>query len=462
MKKKPNKPSRASRRRKPTRAIRIRTAIPGPQSIRLMMDRGRQVPRGPFHVTPIFVKRARGSIVEDVDGNHYIDFTGGLGTLNVGHCAPDVVRAVKEQASNFLHTCFHVAPYASYVELAKTLNGLTPGRFAKKTLLVNSGAEAVENAIKIARYATKRQAILAFEHGFHGRTLLALSLTSKVRPYKFGFGPYAPEVYRIPYPDVYRRPDGMTEEDFIEESLLGVRHFFKSHVDAEQIAAVIMELVTGEGGFLVAPKRYVQGLADICRENGILFIADEVQSGFGRTGYLFASEYYGLQPDMITMAKSLAGGMPLAAVTGRAELMDAVHVGGLGGTFGGNPVGCQAALAVLQTMRRQRLLERSRRLGEKLKKRLEHLREKIPLIGDVRGLGSMRAIELVRDRKTKEPANTETTRVIQLCYESGLLVLSCGLHGNVLRLLMPLSISDAELEEGLAVLETALAQVAAS
>lgn len=439
--------------------IRIKTAIPGPVSRRLMAERKRYVPQGVFHVTPIFVAKAEGALLTDVDANQYIDFTGGLGTLNMGHRPAEVVKAIKDQSNQFLHTCFHITPYGSYTHLAKVLGKVTPGRFAKKTFLVNSGAEAVENAVKIARYYTKRSAIVCFEHGFHGRTLLALTLTSKVKPYKFGFGPFAPEVYRLPYPYIYRRPPQVTGEEFVDALLHHVKDFFKSQVDPSQVAAVVMELVTGEGGFIVAPKRYVQGLAKICRDNGILFIADEVQTGFGRTGKFFASEHYGLQPDLITMAKSLGGGLPLGAVTGRAEIMDSVHVGGLGGTYGGNPLACAASLAAIDVMRKKKLIERSRQMGEKIRRRFEQFHKKYDIVGDARGLGSMRAIELVKDRRTLEPAPEKTSELVRRCYESGLLILSAGVFSNVIRTLMPLTISDAELKEGLDVLEENLSQL---
>ena len=439
--------------------VKIRTEIPGPNSRKLMAERKRYVPQGPFHVTPIFVAKAAGALLTDVDGNQFIDFTGGLGTLNMGHRPPEVVKAIKQQSDKFLHTCFHITPYESYVHLAKTLQNLTPGQFPKKTMLVNSGAEAVENAVKIARYYTKRQAIVCFEHGFHGRTLLALTLTSKVKPYKFGFGPFAPEVYRLPYPYVYRRPPEVTGDEFVEALLHQVKDFFKSQVDPQQVAAVIMELVTGEGGFIVAPKRYVQGLAKICRENGILFVADEVQTGFGRTGKTFASEHFGLQPDLITMAKSLGGGLPLGAVTGRAEIMDSVHVGGLGGTYGGNPLACVASLAAIDVMRKKKLVQRSHQMGEKIRRRFDQFHKKYDIVGDARGLGSMRAIELIKDRRTKEPAPEKTAELIKRCYESGLLILSAGVFSNVVRTLMPLTISDGELNEGLNVLESNLAKL---
>jgi 4-aminobutyrate aminotransferase/(S)-3-amino-2-methylpropionate transaminase len=357
---------------------------------------------------------------------------------------------VTGQARKFLHTCFHISQYEPYVALAEKLNAITPGKFPKKTLLVNSGAEAVENAVKIARYFTKRPSVVAFEHGFAGRTLLTMSMTSKVMPYKYGFGPFAPEVYRLPYPYSYRSE--LDEDGMIEQ----MREFFHTHVDPRQVACVCMELVLGEGGFVVAPKQYVQELARFCRENGILFIADEIQSGFGRTGKMFATEHYDFEPDLITLGKSLGGGMPIAAVTGRAEIMDCVHVGGLGGTYGGNPVACAAALAIIEEMERLALPMRAQKIGDQLWERALDWHARLPLVGEVRGLGAMIGIEFVKDRQTKEPTKEFTTALINHCVEHGVLLISAGTHGNVLRYLVPLVISDDQLEEGLDVIEKQL------
>lgn len=437
-------------------AIALRTSIPGPESRRLIRERERHVPRAVFQVAPIFVARAHGAIVEDVDGNRFVDFTGGLGALNAGHTPGSVVEAVRGQAGRFLHTCFHVAMHEPYVALARKLNSITPGSHAKKTLFVNSGAEAVENAVKIARYHTKRPAVVSFEHGYHGRTLLAMSLTSKVKPYKFGFGPFASEIYRLPFPYVYRRPDGMTEKSFIAACLRGVRDFFKTHVAPENVAAVIFEPVTGEGGFMVMPPTYARGLVEICREHGILLIADEVQTGFARTGRMFACEHYGLTPDLMTMAKSLSSGMPLAAVTGRAEIMESVHVGGLGGTFGGNPVSCAAALATIREIETGGLAKRAGEIGARVTRRLMKLKSRCRWIGDVRGLGAMIGIELVKSPKGREPNTELAARVVKQCAERGLLILSAGVHSNVIRTLMPLVIPNAQLDEGMDVLERVL------
>jgi 4-aminobutyrate aminotransferase/(S)-3-amino-2-methylpropionate transaminase len=426
------------------KTIQLKTKIPGPKSQALLQRRQAAVPQGPFHVSAIFVEHGDGATVTDVDGNVLLDFAGGLGCLNIGHGNPRVVAAVRAQAGQFLHTCFHVAQYEPYVALAEKLNAITPGKFPKKTLLVNSGAEAVENAVKIARYYTKRPAVVTFEHGFAGRTLLAMTLTSKVMPYKYGFGPFAPEVYRLPYPYEYRGEGG----DF--------REFFQTHVDPRQVACVWMELVLGEGGFVVAPQAYVEALAKFCKDHGILFIADEIQTGFARTGKMFAAEHYDFEPDLITMAKSLGAGLPVSAVTGRAEIMDSVHVGGLGGTYGGNPVACAAALATIAEMERLDLPARAARIGDRLRARLQDWQRRSPYVGDVRGLGAMLALELVKDKATKEPAKELTGQLIKKCGEHGVILIHAGTHGNVLRFLVPLVISDAQLDEGLDVIEKEL------
>ena len=436
--------------------ISLRTPIPGPRSRALMARRAAAVPQGPFHVAPLFIERASGASVTDVDGNVLLDFTGGLGALNAGHAPRAVVDAVQEQASRFLHTCFHIALYEPYVALAEKLNAITPGRFAKKTLLVNSGAEAVENAVKIARYHTRRPAVVGFEHGFSGRTLLAMSLTSKVMPYKYGFGPFAPEVYRLPYPYFYR--SGFDDEArFTDHAITQLREFFAAHVDPRQVACIVMELVLGEGGFVAAPPRYVQALAELCREHGILLVADEIQTGFGRTGKLFATEHYGIEPDLITMAKSLGSVLPISAVTGRAEIMDSVHVGGLGGTYGGNPLACAGALATIRVLEEQRLVERAQQLGERLRSRLSALHARDERVGEVRGLGVMLAMELVEDRRTKKAAKELTNQLVKRCVENGLLLISAGTLGNIVRFLLPFVTTDAELDEGLDVLERQLA-----
>ena len=432
------------------KTISLMTSIPGPKSQALLTRRMTAVPRGPFNIAPMFIERGQGATVTDVDGNVLLDFSGGLGSLNLGHGNAKVVEAVTKQAQSFLHTCFHIAQYEPYVALAEKLNAITPGTFAKKTLLVNSGAEAVENAVKIARYYTKRPVVVGFEHGFAGRTLLAMTLTSKVMPYKFGFGPLAPEVYRLPYPYEYR-----SELD-VDGMIAQMHEFFQTHVDPKQVACVVMELVLGEGGFVVAPQKYVQALAKFCRDNGILFVADEIQTGFARTGKMFATEHYNFDPDLIAMAKSLAGGLPVSAVTGRAEIMDSVHVGGLGGTYGGNPVACAAALATIDEMQRLKLTARAEEIGQKLRSKALDWQRKNPMIGDVRGLGAMVAIEFVKDRQTKEPAKEFTVDLVKRCAANGVILIYAGTHSNVLRFLVPLVITDEQLDEGLAVIEEQL------
>jgi 4-aminobutyrate aminotransferase/(S)-3-amino-2-methylpropionate transaminase len=436
--------------------IQIRTAIPGPKSKALMDRRNAAVARGPFHSTPIFAAKAEGAVIEDVDGNRFIDFAGGIGCLNIGHRDGRVLDALRKQMEQFLHVCFSVTPYESYIAVAEKLNALAPGKFPKKTVLVNSGAEAVENAIKIARAYTKRPAVICFEDAFHGRTLMAMTLTSKPHPYKAGFEPMASDVYRIPYAYQYRSESGTTAEEFAYH----LEDAFKRHVAAENVAAVIAEPVLGEGGFVVPPRDYFAALHKICKKYGILFVADEVQSGIARTGRWFASEYFGIEPDLLISAKSLGGGMPLAAVTGRAEVMDAPGVGGLGGTFGGNPLSCAAALAALETIEKDGLLARSVEIGKKFETRARDWQRKWELIGEVRGLGGMCAIELVRDSRTKEPADTETKELSKYCYEHGLINITAGTYGNVMRILVPLVVTDAQFEEGLDVIEAGLATVA--
>ncbi|MEW5722743.1 MAG: 4-aminobutyrate--2-oxoglutarate transaminase, partial [Thermodesulfobacteriota bacterium] len=402
----------------------------------------------------------RGALIYDVDGRELIDFSAGIAVMNIGHSHPKVVAAIKDQADRFTHTCWHVVMYESYVELADKLCGLAPGSFPKMAAFFNSGAEAVENAVKIARCHTGRPGLIAFEHAFHGRTYMALSLTSKEEPYKAGFGPFAPDVHRMPFAYCYRCPLGLEHPgcqaacaDLVGEGLS------RGRPDPGQIAALIVEPVPGEGGFLVPPPEYLPKLSLVCREHGILFIADEIQTGAGRTGRMFALEHFGVEPDLLTLAKSFAAGLPLSAVVGRSEIMEAPGAGALGGTFGGNPVSCRAALAVLEAMEEENLLARAETLGVKLRGRLEGWGREYGIIGDVRGLGPMMALELVRDPVTKEPADTETKALVRFCQEKGLLVLSCGTYGNVIRLLAPFVVGDEELERGLAILEEGLARL---
>jgi 4-aminobutyrate aminotransferase / (S)-3-amino-2-methylpropionate transaminase / 5-aminovalerate transaminase len=453
--------------------IQIRTEIPGPKSRALLARRAAAVPRGVPAVTPIAVVHAEGAVVTDADGNRLIDFGGGIGVVNTGHRHPGVVEAVRAQLDRFAHVCFPVSTYEPYVELAERLNRITPGTHDKRTFMVNSGAEAVENAVKVARAFTGRQAVVCFEHGFHGRTNLAMALTSKVMPYKKGFGPFAPEVYRIPYPYCYRcenaerrnRAEGKVPEATAEGCCMANPAFFErlfaATVDPESVAAILMELELGEGGFVPAPVEYVRALAAFARKHGILFVADEIQTGFGRTGAMFACEHYGLVPDIITTAKSLAGGLPLAAVTGRADVMEAAHPGGLGGTYGGNPLACAAALAVLDAMERERIPERARRAGERIAGRFRGWAESYPCIGDVRGLGAMVGMELVGDSVSRTPDKVLTSRLLAAALERGLILLSCGTYGNVVRVLAPLTIEDVVLDEGLEAMGEALAAAVA-
>ena len=422
----------------------------------LLKERNKHIPQGPFNTHPIFIEKAKGAIITDVEGKEYIDFAGGIGVNNVGHCNEEVLKAVQDQIQKYIHPCFHVVMYEPYVELAKKLNEITPGNFPKKTMFVNSGAEAVENAIKIARHATGRPAIIAFEDAFHGRTLLALSLTSKMKPYKFGFNPYAPEIYRMPYAYCYRCVFGLGYPFCELRCAYFLKEFFHTHISSEQVAALIIEPVLGEGGFVVPPKEYFKILYKICQENGIVFIADEVQTGFGRTARMFAMEHYEVAPEMIIMAKSMANGFPLSAVTGKTELMDHPQVGGLGGTYAGNPVACRAGLAVIEQFKKKNLLARGENIGEKVMEKFKEFQERYEVVGDVRGLGAMVGMELVTDRKTKEPATTLTKQLINLCREKGLLMISAGTHSNIIRPLMPLVITDQQLDQGLSIIKECL------
>lgn len=442
-------------------AIQLKTAIPGPRSQALMQRRNSAIARGVYHATPIFAARAEGTVLEDVDGNRFIDFAGGIGCVNVGHRAAPVLTSIRAQLEKFLHTCFSVAPYESYIKLAERLNQLAPGASPKKTLLVNTGAEAVENAVKIARAYTKRAAVICFDDAFHGRTYAAMSLTSKTHPYKAGFEPFMSDVYRIPYAYCYRCAFGLT---YPECALACAHHLgdvFKRVVAAESVAAIIAEPVLGEGGFIAPPSEYFKTLVEICHKHGILFIADEVQTGIARTGSMFACEQYGIEPDILIAAKSLGGGLPLASVTGRAEIMDAPGVGGLGGTFGGNPVACEAALAVLDVVGRENLCARANDLGLRFIARARQWQLRWPMIGAIHGLGAMRSLELVHPQD-KQPAEAETKQAIKYCYEHGLIILSTGTYGNVIRLLMPLVITDDQFTEALDVLQAALQSVCAT
>ncbi len=440
--------------------IRLRTPVPGPRSQALMKRRNESVAVGVFHATPVFVSKSEGAVVEDVDGNHFIDLAGGIGCLNTGHRAPAVIDALRKQLDRFLHTSINVLPYESYVAVCEKLNAIVPVQGPKKTVLLNTGAEAIENAIKIARFYTKRPAIICFEDAFHGRTYMAMATTSKTHPYKAGFEPFPGDVYRIPYAYCYRCSYSLKYPSCDVYCARHLEDTFKRVVAAESVAAIVVEPILGEGGFVTPPPEFYPTIGSICRKYGILLIADEVQTGFGRTGAMFASERLGLAPDLVTMAKSLTGGLPMGAVTGRAEIMDAPGVGQLGGTFGGNPMACAAALAVLETLDKESLCERANFLGDRFRKRAAKWQEQWELIGEVRGLGAMQALELVRSKATREPADQETKEISQYCYEHGLITITAGSYSNVIRLLMPLVISDAQMDEAMDILESALVQVA--
>lgn len=438
--------------------IRLQTKIPGPRSQKLMAERLKAVARGPFHATPLFIQSAQGALIEDVDGNRLIDFAAGIAVNNLGGSPETVVAAVQEQSKKFLHGAFNITPYESYIRLCEKLNRYFPGdpSFERKTFLANSGAEAVENAIKIARAFTGRQAVICFEHAFHGRTYMAMSLTAKYKPYKYGFGPFSSEVYRAPYPYTYRWSGGSTIEKVSDECFLEFQDLVNSQVSPNHVAAVILEPIAGEGGFIPVPAPFMRRLRDYCSAQGIVLIADEIQTGFGRTGTLFASEQLGLIPDLLVTAKGLGGGMPISAVTGRADIMDAPIDGGIGGTFGGNPVSCAAALAVFEAMERQNILTQVQKSSEVLTARLQAWKEKSLIIGDVRGLGLMQAIEFVKSKATKEPYPEAAKALCKYAYENGVVLMTAGTYGNVVRFLMPLNISAEILNEGLDVLEQGL------
>ncbi|MBI2683166.1 MAG: 4-aminobutyrate--2-oxoglutarate transaminase [Acidobacteriales bacterium] len=439
------------------KSIQLRTPVPGPKSQALMRRREAAVARGVYHATPVFAAKAEGAVLEDVDGNRFLDFAGGIGCENAGHRARPVLDAVHAQLDRFMHTCFSVAPYEPYIALAERLNRLAPVPAPKKTFLANTGAEAVENAVKFARAFTKRPAIICFEDAFHGRTLKALALTSKTHPYKAGFEPFPSDTYRIPFAYCYRCAFGKTYPSCQLACAHHLDDVFKRTVAAESVAAMIIEPVLGEGGFIAPPADYLKTLHEICRKQGILLIADEVQTGIARTGTLFACEQMGVEPDLLVTAKSLGGGLPLASVTGRAEIMDAPGVGAVGGTFGGNPVACQAALAVLDLVEREDLCGRAIHLGDRFMTRARDWQARWPRIGAIHGLGAMRSLEMIRDATSRRPDAEAVKAIGKYCYEHGLLTISAGSSGNIVRLLMPLVITDEQFDEGLDVLAAALA-----
>ena len=432
------------------------TAIPGPKSEQLIKRRAEAVSASLGTAFPVFIERAEGSIILDVDGNSILDLGAGIAVLNVGHSSPKVIENVKTQIDAFTHTCFTVAPYMNYIEVCEKLNAMTPGDHKKKSLLLNSGAEAVENAVKIARHYTKRPAIVVFEHSYHGRTNLTMALTAKNMPYKEGFGPFAPEIYRVPMPYSFHwvGDQATISEDAIEM----VTHKIDKEIGAHNVAAILIEPIQGEGGFIVPPKGFLPALAKYSKDNGIIFIADEVQTGFARTGNMFAVEDENVVPDMVITAKGIAGGLPLAGVTGRAEVMDSVHASGLGGTYGGNPIACAAALGAMETMEEENLVARAQHIGEILGTSLRAIAAKYPVIGEVRGRGAMQAIELV-EPGTKNPNTAAMNAVVKYCQSKGVLVLTAGTYSNVVRFLPPLVITDELLKDALGVLEEAFASL---
>lgn len=439
--------------------IELKTQIPGPKSIALMERRKKAVARGPFHTTPIFAEKAQGAWITDVDGNRLLDFSSGIGVVNVGHSPETVVKAAKNQLEKFIHTSFNVVAYENYIAVCEKLNSAMPGIFSKKSFLVNSGAEAVENAIKIARSFTGRQAVVCFQHAYHGRTYMAMSLTAKAKPYKYGFAPFNSEIYRAPFPYAYRWPTTDQPEKVAEECFAEFKTLVNFEIGVSQVAAVIIEPVLGEGGFVPAPKHFLSLLRDFCNENKIVLIFDEVQCGFGRTGTLFASEQLGVTPDLLVSAKGIAAGLPLSAVTGISEMMDAPSEGGIGGTYCGNPVACSAALAVFQEWEKGTLKNNLQRLEITLKETTEKWLGDSPHVGDARGLGPMRAIEFVKDKKTKEPFPEAVKLIIKSAYEKGLILMSAGTFSNIIRFLPPLSISEADLKEGLKIVEEAIREI---
>jgi 4-aminobutyrate aminotransferase/(S)-3-amino-2-methylpropionate transaminase len=439
--------------------IRRVTEIPGPKSRALLERRANAVVRGLGKSTDVVIDHAEGARVYDVDGNTLVDLAGGIGMSLVGHCPPTVVAAIEAQAKKLLHPCALVTTYEPYVALCELLNEVTPGAFPKKTLLANSGAEAVENAIKIARAFTKRAGVLCFEGGYHGRTLLTLSLTSKYGLFKQGFGPFAPEIYRIPAPEPFRRPAGMTEEAYVDACIAQLERALIAQIDPSALAAIIIEPVQGEAGFIPMPARFLRRIRELCTQHGIVMIADEVQTGFGRTGTLFAVEQLGIVPDVVTMAKALGAGLPISATTGRAEIMDAPHLGGVGGTYGGSPIACVAAIEAVQLIRQPAFLAHARRVGDVLRAELTRIQVASKLVGDVRGLGPMLLIELVTDHQTKAPAAAHALAVIKRSVANGVVLIRAGLYSNCIRFMPPLSITEPELREGLAVVAEALAYV---
>ncbi len=434
----------------------IKTGLPGPKSKMFIEKREKNVPQGVSSNVPTIISRGEGAMIEDLDGNILMDFAGGIGVLNIGYSHPDVVRVVKEQAENFFHSSINVISYKQYIELAEKMNKIIPGDFPKRTMFVNSGAEAVENAVKIARKYTGRSEIISFTGAFHGRTLLTLSLTSKVKPYKYGFGPFAPGIHRAEFPYTYRKPDDILEDNSVKYFIDKLKNMFLEEVDPTEVAAIIIEPIQGEGGFIEAPKEYIKELRKICDEHGILLICDEVQTGFYRTGKMFAHEYWEVYPDIVTTAKSLAGGLPLSCVTAKEEIINSSQIGGIGGTYCGNPLATAAALKIIEIMEKEDFSLKVDKINKICMARFNEMKKKYDIIGDVRGKGAMLAMELVKNRETKEPAKEEVKNIVKEAYKKGLILLSAGVRGNVLRLLMPLVITEKQLVSGLDIIEDSI------
>lgn len=438
-------------------SINIRTELPGPKAKELLAKKEKNVPKGPFNTMQTFAAKGDGALLTDIDGNTFLDFAGAIGTLNVGHCPPRVVEALHAQIDQYLHPCFHVMMYEPYIKLAEKLNSITPGNHSKKTFFLSTGAEAVENAVKIARKYTGRKGIISFERGFHGRTYMSMSLTSKVKPYKYEFGPFAPETYKWPYP-YYYRSEGLKDKDHDNALLKRFETFFLSEVPPEEVAAVIMEPVQGEGGFVMPSSHFIKGVKALCEKHGILFIADEVQTGFGRTGKMFAMEHYDVVPDLMTMSKSIGAGLPVSAVTGRADIMDSPNIGEIGGTYGGSPLGCAAALEVIRTIEEEGLLERANEIGSLFTEKFSDFPLKYKQVGEVRSLGAMCAIEFVKDQETKEPNKEIVQEILSKAHNRGLIIMSAGLYGNIIRLLSPLVTTIEQLDEGFSILEEVIGE----
>jgi len=434
----------------------VTEGLPGPKSKELLAQRNKYVPKGIGAGTEIFLAEAKDALLKDIDGNVFLDFAAGIGVQNIGHCDDGVIEAIKEQTEKYIHPCFHVAMYEPYVQLAEKIANLVPGEAGKKVMFANSGAEAVENAIKISRRYTKKTGIISLECAFHGRTFMTMTLTSKVKPYKNGFGPFASDTYKIPSPYCYRCPMGSTYPQCGLACAEKLRTLLKGELSADTIACLIAEPVQGEGGFIVPPKGYLPALQSICNENGIVFIADEVQAGFGRTGKIFASEHFDIQPDLMTLSKSIAAGVPLSAVAGKAEIMDAPNPGEIGGTYGGSPLGCVAGLRVIEKIQKEALTAKAEKIGEIIRSRLTQMQERYPIIGDVRGLGAMMGVEFVKDKETKEPYPEIVKKVIAECYQKGFIFISAGIFSNLIRFLPPLVMTEEQVHAGMDALETAI------